>query len=538
MAQKLSSELKDRISAIKSRKTAQMTKLKNSKINFNTKMIECINTVMVGDEYKKDPSYLKYERRHSGASKEEWLNSLALEEKIDLLAEYSIDKEINGVNEYEKDLKKAQKIKDATKEDIKIEAKSIRDDLKALITQHDEEMKDLSDKIDKKEADIKDLTIELANINKETKNNKGGKTVDTTESAKTIKDRIDVINEELNGNPDGLKERLKTLQENTIIYKSEIKKAIAELEQAFREEDIEIDEEVENATQTQDNSQPQSANNIETQAPNTNVQDNTDMYAGKESEVARKMMTDFKNLKTERKKYAIEYGAYEDIFNMTRNLSSIRDHRSLNYIRNTMINRIRLSGGKMDLTGVLYNEKGELVDIDGNRINNRGEILDGHGWPISDGHGGNKKGNLSIEQKDLLKLGAKKQDKYLDSVEKQIMYYTENYNDMSVAEKRYANEQMKILKMAIIAIEAKRGKIGRAIEDSSADGLRITELGQMLIDFSNSHATRTIAAEDKSNKLRKMLHVNTKAKKSNVINGLDASKKNIFQRKTNRGEER
>ena len=82
MAQKLSSELKDRISAIKSRKTAQMTKLKNSKINFNTKMIECINTVMVGDEYKKDPSYLKYERRHSGASKEEWLNSLALEEKM------------------------------------------------------------------------------------------------------------------------------------------------------------------------------------------------------------------------------------------------------------------------------------------------------------------------------------------------------------------------------------------------------------------------------------------------------------------------
>ena len=137
-----------------------------------------------------------------------------------------------------------------------------------------------------------------------------------------------------------------------------------------------------------------------------------------------------------------------------------------------------------------------------------------------------------------MNLGASEQDKYLDSIVSQINYYGDNYDEMSVSEKRRANEQMQILKMVIVAIEAKRGKLGRAIEDGSPRGLRITEIGKMLTDFSNNHATRDIAAYDKSKKLREMLHVKVNPRKSKVKNGLDASKKNVFEKKTNRGEER
>ncbi len=62
-------------------------------------------------------------------------------------------------------------------------------------------------------------------------------------------------------------------------------------------------------------------------------------------------------------------------------------------------------------------------------------------------------------------------------------YYTENYESMSVAEKKKAEETMEYLKISTLLTETNRGKIGRFMGRFTQKGTRISEIGNSLRRF-------------------------------------------------------
>lgn len=535
-------KLTDRIEGVKKRAIDTANKLVNVKKQFNKSMNVCIEAV-TGENYsnlEKDPAYIRYKRKNTDKEVKDWLNSLSTAEKVEILVEYSIDDELNGKNVYEKDLKDAQKLKDATKAAIKLEVKTIKEDFNELIEQHKKDIKELEEIIAKKEEDIKKAYADLAEISKIT-THKGVQTTVNEKPAEVTKEYVERLKHELDTDP-GYKDKLSKLKKDTKEYENQIKTAIAQMEQYFRAEGIEINEEVEAEMENSEssNSSQQSAQDLTnsvSQTQSRNSQDNIDMYSGKPVDVARRMMEDFKNLSPEGQQYVVKYGAYEDLLNMTKNLN-LWDQFTFKKrnIRNAMLNRIDDLGASIELDS-LINAEGNRVDINGELINSEGQLIDSEGNPIINDDGTIKMGTLKLNKEDLLNLG-QKDDKYLDRVVQQISYYTREYDNMNPSERRKANETMQILKMAMVAIESKRGAIRRGFANLSQKGTRITELGKTLTDFANSAGERDIAAYDKSKKLREMLHIKVNPRKSKVKNGMDASTKTIFQRKTNRGQER
>ena len=174
------------------------------------------------------------------------------------------------------------------------------------------------------------------------------------------------------------------------------------------------------------------------------------------------------------------------------------------------------------------------------KIINKKEIqyVDGDGKPVATPVKMNdtkKKREVSIDELlSIGKKGKKASTDVLDLIVQQLNYYQVEYDNMTVPERRKANETMQMLKMAIVVLESKRGGIRRFFSNMSQRGTRLTELGQSLTDFANYAGERDSAAHSKSQKLRSMLKVKINPRKSKVRSGLDASKRNIFQRKTNR----
>ena len=81
----LESEFQDKINVLKMRQIQYKGQLGQDKTKFNESMNECIKKVLKGDEYKEDPSYIRFKRQNPGATKESWLDSLSTAEKIELI---------------------------------------------------------------------------------------------------------------------------------------------------------------------------------------------------------------------------------------------------------------------------------------------------------------------------------------------------------------------------------------------------------------------------------------------------------------------
>ena len=534
----LPTDLKARITALEARANDEMTKLTTTKANFSTTMDACISKVGKS-QLEQDPAFRRYNAKNGGSKTvADWLATLSIAEKIEILVDYSIDDELNGNNVYEKDLKDAQEVKESTKLAIKQAVKQIKADFKKLMEEHKADIEALEALIKQKEEERERYALELAKLNSQTKNKDGKIVIDNTESANIIKEQINRIDEELKNDP-GYRTKLQGLIDSTKEYENRINSDIEKMEQSFREQGIEINEEVEAEMKNSDgNNSQQSNDNNGSQMQNS--QDDSDMYSGKPVDVARRMMGDFKNLSPEGQEYVIKYGAYEDLLNMTKSLN-LWDQFTFKKrnIRNAMLNRMDDLGGKIVLN---FDSKGKMIDDDGNyiKIINKKEIqyVDSKGKPVATpvkSKNIKKKREVSIDE--LLSIG--KKDKkastdVLDLIVQQLNYYQVEYDNMTVPERRKANETMQMLKMAIVVLESKRGGIRRFFSNMSQRGTRLTELGQSLTDFANYAGERDSAAHSKSQKLRSMLKVKINPRKSKVRSGLDASKRNIFQRKTNR----
>ena len=483
----LSEELQRKIIKIKSKQVRMAVILKDSKEGVKTALREAIMKAMTDQDFEDNSDYQKAneENRANGApdySFEEWVKTLSKEQQLDLLAEYTIDAEREqGYNEWEKPIGDAQKAKDVTKKAIAVQAKEVIESYKQLMVEHEELITDIKEKIKNKRDEIDKIDEKINKKNDQiTANNetlKAAKNAAPTEAqinevnaanATLQKDIIELKKErdKAKSELEELEGKLTTMEEQKDVYKAAIDEQISELEESLKEEGIYV-----GSYEGLGGSSEQQAQNEANEQTTGNGSGGVEIDERKPKDIAKAMMADFRNLAPEEVKQLIERTGYEDLLNMAREIGPI-NRLSL---RSSMQNRLDDLKKGLDA---------EIKDDNGNDI------------------------TIHFSKKELKNLSDLGEDRLKDVIS--IMnYYTENYESMSVAERKKAEETMEYLKISTLLTETNRGKIGRFMGRFTQKGTRISEIGNSLRRFATERGKREDKKSERTRDIRTRLGIKT-----------------------------
>ena len=118
METKLREDLRDRITEKTGRQAEMIAQMEAAKDNVDVVLNECISKMMSDEDIINNEEYIKYFNSQPGVPasvdeslKDEWIQSLDREDRIELAAEYSKV----GKDKWIKDATDAQEIKEQTK---------------------------------------------------------------------------------------------------------------------------------------------------------------------------------------------------------------------------------------------------------------------------------------------------------------------------------------------------------------------------------------------------------------------------------------
>lgn len=498
-------ELQQKINNIKASQRRIENNLNQAKTELNTSICSCIEKVMSDEDFINNEEYNTYFTQNTGATtvdasmKRDWLATLSKEAKIDLLAEYSIDAEIEkGENIWQKDLINAQKAKDVTKKAIAIQAKKVIEQFNALSIEHEKVITELKGKVKEKKAEIKEKDNDLKDV--DTQITENIKAMQASKNYTPTKEQIDVAKQAIEGlntkktKLETERETLKTelanletdlsnMEEQRDIYKAAIEEAISQLEESLKNEEIYVGA-YEGLGKSEDNSQ----SNTQTVVGSNTVQGGTDDR--KPKDIAKAMMKDFENLSPVEIKQMLEHTGYGDLINMSRELGPI-NRRKLNAV---IHNILASTGDSLEL---------DVQDNSGN--------------------------NIRITNEELENISTISDDKF-DKIIEQMNAYDENYDNMSVHERKIADQKMELLKIAMLFREVHSNKVGRFLRSLSKDGARIRLCENALNRFSKTKGAREDKKWQKNQDIRTILKVKTPIPSTDRKKRLDRSGKNPLER--------
>lgn len=496
----LSTDLQAKIDNIKARQTRIKTNLDDSKEGVKTALVDGVMKVMNVDDFINNQGYLAYYNEYIHTAgvgttvptridpidlrdrQKKYIQSLSKDEQINLLAEYSIDAEREqGHNDWEKELTDAQKAKDVTKKAVAVQAKSVIESFKNLMVEHEKLITELKGKVKDKKAEIKEKDNDLKEIeNQITANMKAMQAsknyTPTPEQITEAKNAIAGLNDKkakleaertaLQTDLTSLETNLNNMEEQREIYKASIEEAISELEESLKMDGIYVGSYEGLGEKSSSEAENEESANMEV---GSTAQGGIDVR--KPKDIAKAMMTDFRNLAPEEIMEMIEHTGYGDLLNMSRELGPI-NRRNLEKV---MKNRLQ------DL------EKGleaKIKDSNGNDI------------------------TISLDLEDLEDLSDLDDSKF-EKVQKIMNYYTDNYQAMAVHERQEAERVMNYLKIANLLTESQRGKISRFVGRFTQKGTRINEIGNSLRRFATERGKREAKKWERNQDIRTRLGFKT-----------------------------
>lgn len=263
-----------------------------------------------------------------------------------------------------------------------------------------------------------------------------------------------------------LEKNLQDMEEQKDAYEAEIDAQISEIEETLKEEGIYV-----GSYEGLGGSSEQQAQNEANEQTTGNGSGGVEIDERKPKDIAKAMMADFRNLAPEEVKQLIERTGYQDLLNMAREIGPI-NRLSL---RSSMQNRLDDLKKGLDA---------EIKDDNGNDI------------------------TIHFSKKELKNLSDLGEDRLKDVIS--IMnYYTENYESMSVAERKKAEETMEYLKISTLLTETNRGKIGRFMGRFTEKGTRISEIGNSLRRFATERGKREDKKYERTKDIRTRLGIKT-----------------------------
>ena len=263
-----------------------------------------------------------------------------------------------------------------------------------------------------------------------------------------------------------LEKKLQDMEEQKDAYKAAIDEQISELEESLKKEGIYV-----GSYEGLGGSSEQQTQNEANEQTTGNGSGGVEIDERKPKDIAKAMMADFRNLAPEEVKQLIERTGYEDLLNMAREIGPI-NRLSL---RSSMQNRLDDLKKGLDA---------EIKDDNGNDI------------------------TIHFSKKELKNLSDLGEDRLKDVIS--IMnYYTENYESMSVAERKKAEETMEYLKISTLLTETNRGKIGRFMGRFTQKGTRISEIGNSLRRFATERGKREDKKSERTRDIRTRLGIKT-----------------------------
>lgn len=289
------------------------------------------------------------------------------------------------------------------------------------------------------------------------------------EKKKSEIDKIDELKNERKtavGDLSILEKNLQDMEEQKDAYEAEIDAQISEIEETLKEEGIYV-----GSYEGLGGSSEQQAQNEANEQTTGNGSGGVEIDERKPKDIAKAMMADFRNLAPEEVKQLIERTGYQDLLNMAREIGPI-NRLSL---RSSMQNRLDDLKKGLDA---------EIKDNSGNDI------------------------TIHFSKEELKNLSDLGEDRLKDVIS--IMnYYTENYESMSVAERKKAEETMEYLKISTLLTETNRGKIGRFMGRFTQKGTRISEIGNSLRRFATERGKREDKKSERTRDIRTRLGIKT-----------------------------
>lgn len=468
----LSADLQEKITNIKNRQTRIETNLEDSKEGVKKALVEAIMKVMNSDDFINNQGYLTYYREYTNAGgvdaidqrdrQKQYIEELSGDEKINLLAEYAVDLEREqGRNNWKKSLNDAQKAKEVTKKAVAVQAKAVIESFKSLTVEHEKLITELKGKVKTKKAEIREKDNDLKEIETQiTANMKAMQAsknyTPTPEQITEAKNAISGLNTKkttlenertiLKGELTSLETNLNDMEEQRDVYKAEIELAISELEESLKMDGIYVGS-YEGLGEKSPESKSEESVNMESGA---GAQGGLDERQPKN--IAKAMMTDFRNSAPEEIMEMIEHTGYGDLLNMSRELGPIN---RINFEK-VMKNRLQDLGNGLEARVKDSNGNTQLITLD-----------------LSD-------------LEDLSNLD----DAKFNKVNKIMKYYTDNYQKMAVHERQEAERVMNYLKIANLLTESQRGRISRFVGRFTQKGTRINEIGNSLRKFATERGKR------------------------------------------------
>lgn len=524
----LSQELQDKIKKIKERQDKIASNLDSSKKGVKTALADSVMKVMSSDDFLNNQDYLDYYNQYATATtitgpvepkdlrsrQKKFIEQLSKDEQINLLAEYSIDAEREeGHNDWEKELLDAQKAKEVTKKAVAVQAKSVIESFKSLTVEHEKLITELKGKVKDKKSEIDKLDDKIDKKNAQiTANNETLKAAKNSAPSQEQITLVETSNNRLIAEIDELKKERETLQaellqlesdltsmeEQKDIYKAAIENAISELEESLKMDGIYVGSY--EGLGEKSSSETENEESVNMQGGST-VQGGIDERKSKD--IAKAMMTDFRNLAPEEIMEMVEHTGYGDLLNMSRELGPINRRNFDRVIQN----RLEEMGVKIGTSNGrdVYGLKAKIKDKDGNPE------------------------TIRITLDKLLNLSQMDKGEFT-KIKELMKYYTDNYQDMAVHERKEAEEIMNYLKIATLLTESKQGAIGRFVGRFSARGTRINEIGNSLRRFATERGKRQSRKWERNQDIRTRLAFKTPIPSTTRKKHIERSGKKPIQR--------
>lgn len=283
-----------------------------------------------------------------------------------------------------------------------------------------------------------------------------------------------------------LVDKLAELEKQTSEYRMKIEEAISKLEENLKKDGIYVGSYEGLGEKSSSDQENEKSVNIEA---GSTAQGGIDERSPKD--IARAMMTDFNSLSPEEIMEMVEQTGYGDLLNMSRELGPINRKNFDRVMQN------RLNYLKNDLTAEIKDKRGRTKNI-----------------------------TISI---DSLSNLASMDETEIKNVQAIMNYYSENYQNMAVHERKKAEEIMNYLKIATLLTESKRGKLGRFIGRFTENGTRINEIGNSLRRFASERGKREARKWEKNQEIRTRLSFKTPIPSTTRKKHIDRSGNNSIQ---------
>ncbi len=237
MATKLRKDLRDRITEKTGRQAEMIAQMEAAKDNVDVVLNECISKMMSDEDIINNEEYIKYFNSQPGAPasvdeslKDEWIQSLDREDRIELAAEYSKV----GKDKWIKDATDAQEIKEQTKKALEQNGEEILAELDNLVKEFDEEIsrkeKEINDDIKRIQNTIDGYKSEIKDLQKQKNGVETNFLKKSGKSGPRTKEEIDVYNKSID----------------------EYNNKIAEIEAKVKEQEEELDKKIKDLKKLRD----------------------------------------------------------------------------------------------------------------------------------------------------------------------------------------------------------------------------------------------------------------------------------------------